>query len=307
MSLYDLIKTIRGKNYLFEVIVPGKESFPRQNADQVDMLHGRTEDYFIRIARANNVETLTVNLYAKNGSTYLRKETVVIDIPAVVEKSTTAIERSTTAHLNGMDKTNNTPAYQNLHPMITKADIEVVQFKTENKFLNEKVDELKNRNKELERKNDEYYNENLRLTREHATEKDKRDLEFKQKEMDLISKQKQGISGLMDDVKTLPPEAWQFIAGLMPNHPMAKGLTQGSTTDQQQLNGAIKHTDSDAQACIEVIDSLLLKQSPEIAGMVAMLIEHFTAQPAILKAVYDKFFPQQVTEKVKEQTTTNPN
>lgn len=301
MSLYDLIKIILSKHYLFEVIVPGKASFPKQNADQVYQLYGSIENYFKKIADSNEEQQLTVNLYAKNGSSYLRKDTVIINVPSNVEKSIPGIEKSTTANLGNIDKSDNTKTYQPTHTMITKADIEVVQLRTENKFLNEKVDELKNRNKELERKNDEYYNENLRLTREHATEKDKRDLEYKQKELELNSKQKQGLSGILDDVKTMPAEAWQFIAGFMPNHPMAKGLTP-STYEQPQLNGETKHTDPDAQACIEVINTLLLKQTPEIVGMGAMLIEHFANNPNILKAVYEKFFPTQATE----QTTPNP-
>lgn len=300
MSLYDLIKTILSKHYLFEVIVPGKTSFPKQSADQVDQLYGSIENYFTKIADSNNVQQLTVNLYAKNGSSYLRKETVIANVPASVEKSTTGFEKSTTVNLEGTEKKLNTPTYQPTHTMITKADIEVVQLRTENKFLNEKVDELKNRNKELERKNDEYYNENLRLTREHATEKDKRDLEYRQKELELNSKQKAGLSGILDDVKTMPAEAWQFIAGFMPNHPMAKGLTP-AVNEQPQLNGATKHADADAQACIEVINTMLLKQTPEIVGMAAMLTEHFTNNPNILKAVYEKFFPGQTTEQ------TNPN
>lgn len=292
MSLYDLIKLILSKHYLFEVIIPGKTSFPKQSADQADQLYGSMESYFTRIADSNNVEQLTVNLYAKNGSSYLRRETINVQIPA-------SIEKSTTANPSGVEKPLNTQTYQPTHTMITKADIEVVQLRTENKFLNEKVEELKNRNKALERKNEEYYTENLRLTREHATEKDKRDLEYRQKELELSSKQKQGLSGILDDVKTMPAEAWQFIAGFMPNHPMAKGLTP-AITEQPQLNGAVKHADPDAQACIEVIDSLLLKQTPEIVGMAAMLTEHFANNPGILKAVYEKFFPGQTTD----QTTT---
>lgn len=312
MTLNDLIKLIHTKHYVFEASVSGKTHFGKLSADQADMLQGSLGNYFTTIAKANQVSTLTVSLFAKNGSSHIKKETVQVEIPQSIEKSTSVekstnpiekstplVEKSTGLFQAPVPHTNQSlTGYEKHTPMITKADIEVVQLKTENKYLGEKVDELKARNKELERRNDEYYNENLKLTREHATEKDKRDLEFKQKELDLATKQKQGLSGIMDEVKSMPPEAWQFIAGCLPNHPMSKGLLPQA--NDSALNGnPAKHTDPDAQACIEVINSLLLNQSPEIVGMLAMLTEHLAINPPVLKAVYEKFFPQQT------ETTTH--
>ncbi len=196
--------------------------------------------------------------------------------------------------------------HKNHNQMATKTDIELAQLKAETKYLQEKVTELQNRNKFLERKNDEYHAENLSLLRENATEKDKRNLEFKQKELELLAKQKQGLSGAFEDIKTLPPEAWQFVAGLLPNHPMSKGLLPANSTPVQNntpLSGGSKHPDTDAQACMEVIDTLLIKQTPEIVGMSAMLIEHLITHPTILRTVYEKFFP----ETTGQTTTTSSN
>ncbi|MBS1635232.1 MAG: hypothetical protein JST26_04860 [Bacteroidetes bacterium] len=308
MSLAELIHLIRAKNYLFEVVIPGSSQYGKQSIQRAEELYGNLENYFQKVAQARNLKELTVALFAKNGTSTIRRDIVMATIPAVVE-STTLPLKSTTAPVAQSSTTDNqvykpfTPTHEKQVPMITKADIEVVQLKTENKYLAEKVDELKHRNKELERKNDEYYNENLRLTREHATEKDKRDLEFKQKELDLVSKQKQGLSGIMEDVKTMPAEAWQFIAGLLPNHPMAKGLNQAQTqsNDGNALNGASKHSDPDAQICLDMIHSILLKQTPEVVGMLTMLTEHLALHPDVLKVVFEKFFPGQH----QQATTTN--
>lgn len=281
MTLDNLIHLIKSTNYLFEVIPEGGTSYGKQNRTQVDEIHGSIENYLKKIANAKGLKTLTVSLYAKNGSSLKRKDVVNIEIPEINTNSNESNNGSNNGKASQIKYTKD----------MNHSEIEAVQLKTENKYLSEKVDELKARNKELERKNDEYYNENLRLTREHATEKDKRDLEYKQKELDLLAKQKQGLSGIMEEVKTMPPEAWQFIAGLLPNHPMSKGLLPPANNDNA-LNGTVKHNDPDAQACIEVMDSLLLKQSSEIVGMVAMLTEHLVTHPTVLKAVYDKFFPE---------------
>ncbi len=297
MLLKDLIELIKTNNYLFEVCLPCGKKWGKKTLYDVRNEYGELEDYIRKIAKPNEQEAITVKLYGKNGTGPKKKGSVEIFIN----------EQNETNGLNEINKKNETNTIndivlqnatnnltkKNIVQMISKADIDVVQLKTENKYLAEKVEELKARNKELERKNDEYYNENLRLTREHATEKDKRDLEYKQKELDLLAKQKQGLSGVLEDVKTLPPEAWQFIAGLLPNHPMAKGLLPAPAQNNNALSGANKHNDPDAQACIEVMDALLLKQSPEIVGMSAMLTEHLVTNPTVLKAVYDKFFPEQ--------------
>lgn len=130
-------------------------------------------------------------------------------------------------------------------------------------------------------------------------------MEFKQKELELLAKQKQGLSGVLNDVKTLPPEAWQFIAGLLPNHAMAKGMPTKVNETNSASSGTLKHKDPDAQTCIEVMNSLLLKQSPEIVGMAALLMEHLVTKPSVLKAVYEKFFPEQnENEKEDEKNKT---
>lgn len=291
MSLSDLIKAIREHHYLFDVVVPGKTITGKQSIEQTEMMYGSLEAYFTKIASINNVQTLTVNLYAKNGNSPIRKATELVDIPNA--------EKSINPGTPVADKSQPVSP-QKMMPMITKADIEVVQLRTENKFLQERVEDLRTRNKDLERTNADLYNENTRLTRENATEKDKRDLEYQKKEIELNARQKAGLSGVMEELKSFSPEAWQFIAGLFPNHPMAKNFAQ-APEQQAQLSGAEQHADPDSQTCIEVIDQLLLKQTPEVVGMAAMLMEHLVTKPEILKTVYGKFFPEQVTNQTKEQ------
>lgn len=323
MTLAELIEILEEKDYWLKPLIPNSIRYTKKTIAEVNEIYGSVEKYLNKIAKANNIQTLKVALYCKNGSSPKVKYRYMIELPYNNNASTSINEKQqieTESNKKQQVETNinkkqyestkeNTHQHQSIQisehkqkmyeKMISKSDIEVVHYKTENKYLAEKVEELKNRNKELERKNDVYYNENLRLTREHATEKDKCELAYKHKELDLVSKQKQGLSGVLEDVKTLPPEAWQFIAGLLPNHPMAKGMLPVVETNQTVLNGTAKHNDSDAQTCMEVMDALLLKQSPEIVGMAAMLCEHLVTHPTILKAVYDKFFPQQNVDEKK--------
>jgi hypothetical protein len=289
MTLAELIDLIRSKQYLFEIIVPGSSPYGKQTIQRAEELYGSLESYFTKVAEGRHLKEITVALFAKNGTSSIRRDVVTVQMLDDTEPATTRVN----SIIKAADTSAQTIKYEKPASMITKADIEVVQLRTENKYLVEKVEELKQRNKELERKNDNYYTENLRLTREHATEKDKRDLEFKHKELALITQQKNGLSGIMDDVKTMPPEAWQFIAGLLPNHPMTKALGQAPVQTESMQSSSDKHNDPDAQTCIELITSFLVKSNPELVGMMAMLTEHLTTHPAVLKAVYEKFFPNQ--------------
>lgn len=302
MNLSELIHTIKSKNFLFEIIAEGLPSFGKHTVTHIEMIHGNLENYFNQIAKVNRLTTLSVQLYAKNGSSFLRKGFFVVDIPAVVDSTTNQqqINKSVDGINEHQQQINKvveekpyTPTEKNNTMNITKDTVDLVQVKTENKYLAERCEELKQRNKELERKNDEYYTENLKLIREKAVEKDKLELEYRKKELELAADKKSGLNGIVDEVKNLPPEAWNFIGGFFPNHPAAKGLLQsgGQNSSESQLNGT-KHSDPDAQSCIEVITDLLLKEKSEVVGMLALINEHLIKTPAHLKAVYDKFFPE---------------
>lgn len=273
MSIRELIHLISAKDYRFEIVTEGTQ-FKRKSVAEILAEYNSLEEYFKKIAELNKLTQIGIQLFAKNGTSWLRKGFFLIPITAV-EKPLIPVESST--------KPLQTPSKQN--PMDTNAQI--LQIKLD--MLNERMEEYKSRNKELERKNDELYTENTRLIRENGTIKDKHELEFKSKELDLKSEQSSGLNGVMESVKTLPPEAWQFLAGFIPNHPMGK-LPQGNLEEGIGETGE-KHENEDAQVYIDSLKSLLLSQPVEVVAMLSMVAESLINKPQNLKNIYVKLFP----------------
>jgi len=319
MTLKEIADTIEKKDYLFEILQEGKE-FKRKSAPEVLMEYPSLEEYFRKVAKDHRTEKLGILLFVKNGNSFLRKGFFSVPIVAVenaIENSTAtvkpavddstktvepAIERAVESphnFLNGNQSMAENTQKQHFHhqtlskPMDAKAEILQVRLD----FANQKVAELERRNKDLERKNDNLFNENTKLLRDNLTQKDKLELEYKQKSLELDSEKKSGLSGIMEEVKTLPPEAWQLIAGIFPNHPMNKTLN-GSGKEEEKA----EHSDPDARLCIDGIQEALLNQTPETIGMISMLTQAFINNPGALHKVYLKFYP---TETPKETKTEN--
>lgn len=385
-TLTAITERIKSKNYVLQVCLPCGKKSGKQTLYDIRKTYGNLETYVSSIALPNEREAIRIDLYSKNGSSFLKKESAEFYLnssnykgsydnsriadytntttnlsDSEVKKVSPTNQANKSHHFNKHNKFNNNgnngkkndireihkadhtnesksyrytnrrntlPITQNLAH--TSAEIEAAQLKIENRYLLEKVEtlktqifereatlkkehsqeleRLKERNKILERRNDEYFSENLKLSCELATEKSRLELEYRQKELDLHVKQKQGLSGIMDGIKSFPPEAWQFLAGLLPNHPMSKSATQtttSTTTTDTSLNGIAKHSDPDSQVCIECMTTLLSKQNPEIVTMAAMLNEHLVTRPKVLKAVYDKFFPEQSTKSKVDNVSNN--
>lgn len=306
MKLADLVNLIQSRNYQFEIGVEGK-TFKRKSATDVFNESGLSLlEYFKKIARLNKVNTLGIFLFAKNGTSFLRKGFFLVETLPVddINKSVEEINESVD-HINKTVE----PINKSVEPINKSVDelgsthcpIHGVQNQPQmdaySEILKVRLDhadqrsaELERRNKELERKNDELYNENLRMTRENLTQKDKLELEFQKKEFDLVTQQKSGLNGLMETAQNLPPEAWSIIAGLInPNHSMAK---PGQETPA--LEGAIKkHSDPDAQMCIEMVDNILLNQQPENVGMIFTIVQTLINSPELLRKTYFQFNPSQ--------------
>ena len=139
------------------------------------------------------------------------------------------------------------------------------------------------------------------MLRDNLTQKDKLELEFKEKKLELENEKQSGLSGIMENVNSMSPEAWQFIAGIFPNHPMNKGLNGSNQTEAKKE----AHSDPDAQLCIDTMNETLLKQSAETVGMITMLSQAFINNPSALHKVYLKFYPPKGTS--KETTTQTEN
>lgn len=298
MTTAEIVAKIKEKNYLFDLMADGRVLFKKQNPISVENLHGSLEDYLNKIAEINKANQLSVQLFTPNGSSYKSHGFFLVNTLPVVASATTAtktvasatnIVATETQLLGPENKTN-----PKMEQYATKSEVQNAQLNTEVRFLNEKVAELTERNKKLEKTNDELSHDYRKLLTESETNKAKYELDFKQKELALMSESKKGLSGIIDEAKNLPPQAWEFFAGFMKDHPMNAA---NKPTNQAALEGT-KHKDGDAQACIDAIVGLLISAPTEAVAKITMLSEAFVKTPEHLDMVYNKFFPE------KKETTT---
>ena len=299
MQLSDAINKIKSRDFIFEISIPGKITLGKQTIAQAEAIDGTLENYFTRIAKANNAENIGIQLFSKNGTSHLRKDFFLVPINTNVDTST-LVSTEQKPSLNGLE-----PEIKKADmSTITKADLENATIKLELQYLKKDNQRLEERNKELEKKNTELHGEHLKVVRESALSKDQHDLEFQKKLLELEQGKKSGLNGLMGDIKEMPPEAWQMIAGLIaPNSPLAKGQLLGASKDAvTEETATIKHPDESAQECIDTINSLLIEQQPEAVGAISMMVEKFCQEPKVLGFIYSKMFP--ATSKVTEENKT---
>jgi hypothetical protein len=243
---------------------------------------------------------MIVRTFVRNGTSFKEKGMDVISVvqtlpvvDAINNVSTTNVDehkqpsttqkqhRSSNDGLNGSER-----SYSSI-----KAEVLEVKLA----FSEKEAKEWKQRAEKAEAEREKLYRENMELQRENRIKDDKHDLD-KQK---AVSESKSGLSGFMEDVKSLPAEGWQFLAGCFPNHPMAKALPGGNPETQ---TGQF-HTDNDAHICILGMTEALKNQQPEVVGMVALITNKLLESPSVRNAVYTKLFPAEPAEK-KEPSTT---
>jgi hypothetical protein len=281
MLLDEAIKQIRDKKLCFEISIEGKKPFGVQTIERAEAVAGSLEKYFTNALSANNVKSLLVNTYKPNGSSYKRDGFFLVETPAVVSSATTLIE--TKNKDNAMNS--------------IKAEIENATLHTEVKYLKQANETFADRNKELTRKNDELYNENSKLIRENAHQKQSLELEFRGKEMDLEKGKSSGLSGVIKEavetLKDIDGDTAKLIAGFFPKHPMNNVLNGGTGNQIAEGKGLYdKHTDPDAQVCVEMVIPLMAKQTPEKLGMLALVVENLCNNEKNLNAVYEKIKPK---------------
>jgi len=311
MTIQELAQQIKAKNFLFEISISGKNPFGKNNVKNIEELHGSIEEYLNKIAKSNNVTQLGINLFSPNGSSFLRKGFFLVDIVPVDNKSTivdsasTIVDASTksvdssTKSVDGVENSNNEKTKDSMSDI--KTEIKNAQLETELRFLKKENESLVEKNKKLERKNNEFYDENLKLAREVSTQKEKLELEYKTKELGLQKERESGLGGLMDSVKEIPAEGWQLLAGFFPNHPMNKQLPDKKESHHESKGE--KHANADAQGMIDIVVSLMLKETPEKIGMVSMVMEGLLKNERNLIKVYSKLFPDSPGAQKEE----NPN
>jgi len=295
MKPAELKELILSKNYLFEVSSnTGSKTYGKQTYAQVKDMHESFENYLNKIAKAQNTKQLGVQLYQKNGSSALKKGFFLVDIEAVVdsthnvEVSTKPVSTPTTVIQNTVDK-NPSNKMEDI-----KTIVENTRLSTELKYLQTENDRLRESNKKLDQQNDTLHAEVLKLMRELNTKEASLDLDFKKKELELMSEQKRGLSGFMDDVKSLPPEAWTFLGSIFSKNGNKQiASAEGSEND---LSGLKKHPNPDAQGAIEQAYELMVEQRPEVVGMLVSLTDYFCKHTDHLILAFKKFFPGAVTE-----------
>lgn len=299
MTIQELNTILKTKKWLFEISISGRPLFGKHSLSEVENLSGTLDEYLKRIAKNNNADTIGITLFAPNGSSNIRKDFFLLQMPPVVastkivaqstktvEPPTKVVEPST----KNVDRPTQTVESKPLNKMDNiRAEIENVKLSTELSFLKQRNAELEERTKKAELKQDELYSENLKLNRHVNEESSKLHLEHEKKLIELERDKKGGLSGIMDEAKNMPPEMWQFLAGLLPNHPMGKMLAPANTPTNENLG--TKHSNADAQSCIDLVNSLLVNHDAESVGKLTLLIESFVKNNDALNAAYASAFP----------------
>lgn len=292
MTVSEVKELITRKNYLFEVASESAgKSYGKQTLDSVKELHDNFETYLTVIARAQKKNTLGIQLFQKNGTSTIKREFFLVNITPVVEPTNT-VDKSTNQIAASTQNVEQEQKKLTKMSEVTKADIENAQMKTEIQFLNRELATLKEANKKLDQRNDSLFTENNKLSRELGNEKERLSLEYQKKEVELHSKQAQGLNGIVEGIKTLPPEAWTLLNGLL-----LKGQAPQQQLPAPPVNGTQKrHADPDTQCCIDMVNDLLVTKEPAVVGMIASLADYFAKYPDHLAITFKKFFPEQTVQ-----------
>lgn len=308
MTVIELKNKILSKGWLFRFISPNplkKNDFGWKTMEQVNKEHGGFEEYVKKISETQGLKQLNFDTKAKNGSGFLNKGIFLVDIEPVekienIENNESINSINSTATKEPIENkevkkvTTPTPINTTMNSQEDlKTHIENASMKTELRFLQAENDRLKESNKKLDQKNEELFNEVSKLTRELATDKTKNDLEFQKKELELLSKQKGGLSGIVDEVKNMDPKTLGMIISVFqPNNQAVKALMSSEEGNGgESLNGP-KHKDEETQDFIQnSIIPMLAEADSGAVGMIGGLIEYFLKYPEHLVATYKKWLP----------------
>ena len=331
MTISELKNKILAKGWQFKFISPNplkKNDFGWKNLEQAEKEYGGFDSYLRKISESQGLKQLNIDTKAKNGSGFKKTGIFLVEIepianigniekiePVKIEepiKSISAINNFENAVSHEVTKTPitvNTPIISSNPQKMDdiRTVIENATMKTELQFLNAEANRLRETNKKLDQKNEDLYNEVSRLTRELGTISAKTDLDFQKKEIELLSQQKSGLGGIVEEVKSMDPKTLGMIISVFqPNNQAVKAMMGGDNNDNGQaassLSGA-KHEDSDTQSFIEDnIYPMLTAMSTGAVGMVGGLIEYFAKYPDHLALTYKKWLP--IGEPVTKASTT---
>lgn len=318
MTIAELKNKILAKGWHFKFVSPNpfkKKDFDWKNLEQVDKEHGGFEAYLKKIAESQRLKELNIDTRAKNGSGFMNKGIFCVQIENIenigniepVKTPDPIISTNSTPKIEPIENKEVKTNTISMNPTEDlKTHIENASMKTELRFLQQENERLKESNKKLDQKNESLFTEVSKLTRELATDKTKNDLEFQKKELELMSQNKAGLSGIVEEVKNMDPKTLGMIISVFqPNNKAVQAMmNSGENSDTGgSLNGP-RHDDVETQSYIEnSIYPLLTSADTPTVGMIGSLIEYFIKFPDHLVMSYNKFFPGVVPPDTKTKGT----
>lgn len=302
---------IRSKRYFFNIASnnPSKK-YGWHSLEDVNRNHGGFEPYLKKVAESMACDQVVINMRSPNGTSFLNRGFFLVNTKPV-EKVAAEINPSTLGSTKVETKTTTSTEPTKPHTMDHTTAVENVGLKTELRFLNQDNERLKESNKKLEQRNEELFNEVSKLTRELATTGAKHDLDYQKKEIELMQKQKNGLGGIVDELKSMPPETLGMIIGMFkPDHPMLKNGTfnknasrDTSGIEEAKVLDGTKHEDADTQALIKDVYELLIKEKSATVGMIAALTEYFVKHNEHLVLTFKKWFPDEAKDPTPDPST----
>ena len=294
MKISEFKDAVLEKNLLFEVasVRPGVK-FGRQTKDSCIATDGSIEAYLTKIAEHNNLNTLHVQTYSRNGTSAIPRGFFQVEIKPTVDTPTPRPEIPTPRPEPA--KTN---AYMDKNDL--RAEIENAKLTTEVAFLKRENEELRRINKNLEQRNDLLFAENNKLNTAYNNEKERVDLEYRKKEIEMMAGQSKGLNGIIESASKLPPESWALankaLDGLLmkinPNYKPAAAL-EGANTPT--------HENPDAQTIITALQEQLVSQRPEVVGIIGALAGYYIIEPEAAGQAYQEMIKKQQQKNAASQ------
>lgn len=280
-------------NWLFQIQIPGiSVPMQKKRVEEAIIDSPCLEAYFEKIAKNNNVSQYVVQLFQPNGTSFVKKTTHILmfDPIAVVAKSTKHVDEPT-KHVDSATKhVDNATRHVAKRGRDLRGIDGLLEYRLDE--TEDKLSRAKTKISDLELKNRKLEEDNLVLTRENRLKDDKHELALLKVTLETASKAKEGLSGLMGDLNSIPPEVLKMLIGFFPNHPMSQQMLNGAGENTGALPQAKKHTDQTAESSIEEIRNLLHDKKVEAVCMIQMLVVTMLKNPLWLKKMYAEAYPE---------------
>ncbi len=288
---------VKAKGLMFSALIPGLPE-KRYTASQAESDHGSVAQMLTNLSAIHKINPLPVQLYARNGSSHIKKGFFLVEINRAVENINGTVENIN----NTVEKSNNT--VENINRAVEKSNkavednngrvdvrtqIENARLTEANRHLLGQLDDTKQRLRKEEERSGVLFNETLDLQRKLASQKDRLELEYATKKLELEKDRQGGLSGLVGELNENPELVKALIGLINPKHPMF------DQNNQALLSGGCecpKHPEADGKMIIDTIVKALITQKVEVLGMLQIVIGSYLMKPALLKEAYDKFMEQ---------------